>query len=134
MHGILNLPYSYHYGDKYSSHHSFIIINFIYFCNHAGCSLHFLPSYMFYVILYIYIYIYRVGKKYPTRVAKHCHAACIIVLLSVALSSFSRHSLSERGLTWDFQVVSRISDDWTIPSEASGERIELNTAVGLGAQ
>ena len=24
-----------------------------------------------------------------------------------------------RGLIWDLQVVSRISDDWTIPSETS---------------
>ena len=37
------------------------------------------------------------------------------------------------GLTWDFQVVSRTSDDWTIPSEASWERSVLKTAVGVGA-
>ena len=40
---------------------------------------------------------------------------------------------SSRGLRpRDTQVVSRISDDWTIPREASWERSELKTAGGLG--
>ena len=38
-----------------------------------------------------------------------------------------------RGLTLDFQVVRRIADDSTRPSEASWEWNKLKTAGGLGS-
>ena len=65
---------------------------------------------------YIIIYITLIPYPAPLDMCYYC-------ILPVPWGYLADLFYSFRG--WDFQVVRRISDDWTIPSEASWERIEL---------